>query len=239
MGPSCRDPSRVWPSQLQLIHLLWVLAQTSRIRIWVRWGKNTWPAGWCLKNCCFILFLFSHYFLFHSFWESVWIYYYFLPVTGNYCRSPVRSLVLRIEADDPAQSLCSRKQKSLLTELFLSEQDFTVTTGGADTHLFSTCLHCVLLCVQSVMPSSQDESIKDKPRPLSTISRQQRNKTHITRTASGTLTGAHTSPVQPQVNTHLSCNIMVNLCFYWFRFWGRSFISLWTGSGPGPRGNTL
>ncbi|TDG95932.1 hypothetical protein EPR50_G00243760 [Perca flavescens] len=36
----------------------------------------------------------------------------------------------------------------------------------------------------SVMPSSQEESIKDKPRPLSSISRQQRSKTHITRTAS-------------------------------------------------------
>lgn len=36
----------------------------------------------------------------------------------------------------------------------------------------------------SVMPSSQDDTIKDKPRPLSSISRQQRSKTHITRTAS-------------------------------------------------------
>ncbi|XP_070704875.1 serine/threonine-protein kinase MRCK beta [Pempheris klunzingeri] len=36
----------------------------------------------------------------------------------------------------------------------------------------------------SVMHSSQDESVKDKPRPLSSISRQQRSKTHITRTAS-------------------------------------------------------
>ncbi|XP_073348672.1 serine/threonine-protein kinase MRCK beta isoform X5 [Pagrus major] len=36
----------------------------------------------------------------------------------------------------------------------------------------------------SVMPSSQDDSIKEKPRPLSSISRQQRSKTHITRTAS-------------------------------------------------------
>ncbi|XP_075993387.1 serine/threonine-protein kinase MRCK beta isoform X1 [Genypterus blacodes] len=36
----------------------------------------------------------------------------------------------------------------------------------------------------SVMASSQDDSIRDKPRPLSTISRQQRSKTHITRTAS-------------------------------------------------------
>ncbi|XP_008297136.1 serine/threonine-protein kinase MRCK beta isoform X2 [Stegastes partitus] len=36
----------------------------------------------------------------------------------------------------------------------------------------------------SVLPSSQDDSIKDKPRPLSSISRQQRSKTHITRTAS-------------------------------------------------------
>uniref|UniRef100_A0A3P8Q6R2 non-specific serine/threonine protein kinase n=1 Tax=Astatotilapia calliptera TaxID=8154 RepID=A0A3P8Q6R2_ASTCA len=37
----------------------------------------------------------------------------------------------------------------------------------------------------SVLPSSQDDCIKDKPRPLSSISRQQRSKTHITRTASG------------------------------------------------------
>uniref|UniRef100_H2UXC9 non-specific serine/threonine protein kinase n=1 Tax=Takifugu rubripes TaxID=31033 RepID=H2UXC9_TAKRU len=36
----------------------------------------------------------------------------------------------------------------------------------------------------SVMPSSQDDSGKDRPRPLSSISRQQRSKTHITRTAS-------------------------------------------------------
>uniref|UniRef100_A0A672RG50 non-specific serine/threonine protein kinase n=1 Tax=Sinocyclocheilus grahami TaxID=75366 RepID=A0A672RG50_SINGR len=36
-----------------------------------------------------------------------------------------------------------------------------------------------------VMPSSQDDLSKDKPRPLSSISRQQRSKTHITRTASG------------------------------------------------------
>ncbi|XP_059354882.1 serine/threonine-protein kinase MRCK beta-like isoform X3 [Carassius carassius] len=37
----------------------------------------------------------------------------------------------------------------------------------------------------SVMPSSQDDLSKDKPRPLSSISRQQRSKSHITRTASG------------------------------------------------------
>ncbi|XP_068565294.1 serine/threonine-protein kinase MRCK beta isoform X1 [Cebidichthys violaceus] len=36
----------------------------------------------------------------------------------------------------------------------------------------------------SVMHSSQDDPVKDKPRPLSSISRQQRSKTHITRTAS-------------------------------------------------------
>ncbi|KAL7387747.1 hypothetical protein ABVT39_000236 [Epinephelus coioides] len=42
----------------------------------------------------------------------------------------------------------------------------------------------------SVMPSSQDDSVKDKPRPLSTISRQQRSKTHITRTASDFVGGA-------------------------------------------------
>ncbi|XP_029610997.1 serine/threonine-protein kinase MRCK beta isoform X4 [Salmo trutta] len=38
---------------------------------------------------------------------------------------------------------------------------------------------------RSVMHSSQDDPAKDKPRPLSSISRQQRSKTHITRTASG------------------------------------------------------
>ncbi|XP_058234692.1 serine/threonine-protein kinase MRCK beta isoform X3 [Hemibagrus wyckioides] len=38
---------------------------------------------------------------------------------------------------------------------------------------------------RSVMPSSQDDLTKDKPRPLSSISRQTRSKTHITRTASG------------------------------------------------------
>ncbi|XP_060908749.1 serine/threonine-protein kinase MRCK beta isoform X4 [Labrus mixtus] len=37
---------------------------------------------------------------------------------------------------------------------------------------------------RSVMHSSQEDSIKDKPRPLSSISRQQRSKSHITRTAS-------------------------------------------------------
>ncbi|KAL6095423.1 cdc42bpb [Pungitius sinensis] len=36
----------------------------------------------------------------------------------------------------------------------------------------------------SVMPPSQEDPVKDKPRPLSSISRQQRSKTHITRTAS-------------------------------------------------------
>ncbi|XP_069371018.1 serine/threonine-protein kinase MRCK beta isoform X3 [Paralichthys olivaceus] len=45
---------------------------------------------------------------------------------------------------------------------------------------------------RSVMPSSQDDSVKDKPRPLSSISRQHRSKTHITRTASGTHTLTHT-----------------------------------------------
>ncbi|XP_061602851.1 serine/threonine-protein kinase MRCK beta isoform X3 [Cololabis saira] len=37
---------------------------------------------------------------------------------------------------------------------------------------------------RSVMPSSQDDAIRDKPRPLSSISRQQRSKSNITRTAS-------------------------------------------------------
>uniref|UniRef100_A0A4W6EJC7 non-specific serine/threonine protein kinase n=1 Tax=Lates calcarifer TaxID=8187 RepID=A0A4W6EJC7_LATCA len=52
----------------------------------------------------------------------------------------------------------------------------------------------------SVMPSSQDDSVRDKPRPLSSISRQQRSKTHITRTASGKLTCTSTSG-----HTHLKC----------------------------------
>ncbi|XP_018542354.1 serine/threonine-protein kinase MRCK beta isoform X4 [Lates calcarifer] len=47
----------------------------------------------------------------------------------------------------------------------------------------------------SVMPSSQDDSVRDKPRPLSSISRQQRSKTHITRTASDFGGGA--SPRDP------------------------------------------
>ncbi|KAI1895402.1 hypothetical protein AGOR_G00105920 [Albula goreensis] len=38
---------------------------------------------------------------------------------------------------------------------------------------------------RSVLPSSQDESVKERPRPVSSISRQQRSKTYITRTASG------------------------------------------------------
>uniref|UniRef100_A0A8C8GMA8 non-specific serine/threonine protein kinase n=1 Tax=Oncorhynchus tshawytscha TaxID=74940 RepID=A0A8C8GMA8_ONCTS len=38
---------------------------------------------------------------------------------------------------------------------------------------------------RSVMHSSQDDPAKDKPRPLSSISRQQRSMSHITRTASG------------------------------------------------------
>ncbi|XP_035270219.1 serine/threonine-protein kinase MRCK beta isoform X4 [Anguilla rostrata] len=37
----------------------------------------------------------------------------------------------------------------------------------------------------SVLPSSQDESVKERPRPVSSISRQQRSKSYITRTASG------------------------------------------------------
>ncbi|XP_050927499.1 serine/threonine-protein kinase MRCK beta isoform X2 [Lates calcarifer] len=48
---------------------------------------------------------------------------------------------------------------------------------------------------RSVMPSSQDDSVRDKPRPLSSISRQQRSKTHITRTASDFGGGA--SPRDP------------------------------------------
>ncbi|XP_005753400.1 serine/threonine-protein kinase MRCK beta isoform X2 [Pundamilia nyererei] len=47
----------------------------------------------------------------------------------------------------------------------------------------------------SVLPSSQDDCIKDKPRPLSSISRQQRSKTHITRTASDFGGGASTRSI--------------------------------------------
>ncbi|XP_014902111.1 serine/threonine-protein kinase MRCK beta [Poecilia latipinna] len=44
----------------------------------------------------------------------------------------------------------------------------------------------------SVMPSGQDDPIRDKPRPLSSISRQHRSKSHITRTASDFSSGAST-----------------------------------------------
>ncbi|XP_047243926.1 serine/threonine-protein kinase MRCK beta isoform X3 [Girardinichthys multiradiatus] len=44
----------------------------------------------------------------------------------------------------------------------------------------------------SVMPSSQDDPIRDKPRPLSSISRQHRSKSYITRTASDFSGGAST-----------------------------------------------
>ncbi|KAM4529359.1 serine/threonine-protein kinase MRCK beta isoform 6-T6 [Fundulus diaphanus] len=43
-----------------------------------------------------------------------------------------------------------------------------------------------------VMHSSQDDPIRDKPRPLSSISRQHRSKSHITRTASDFSGGAST-----------------------------------------------
>uniref|UniRef100_A0A667ZGB1 non-specific serine/threonine protein kinase n=1 Tax=Myripristis murdjan TaxID=586833 RepID=A0A667ZGB1_9TELE len=60
----------------------------------------------------------------------------------------------------------------------------------------------------SVMPSSQDDSAKDKPRPLSSISRQQKSKTHITRTASG---GSSRSVSEPEQDldrevTHQCCH---------------------------------
>ncbi|XP_035986469.1 serine/threonine-protein kinase MRCK beta isoform X2 [Fundulus heteroclitus] len=45
---------------------------------------------------------------------------------------------------------------------------------------------------RGVMPSSQDDPIRDKPRPLSSISRQHRSKSHITRTASDFSGGAST-----------------------------------------------
>ncbi|KAM4529357.1 serine/threonine-protein kinase MRCK beta isoform 4-T4 [Fundulus diaphanus] len=45
---------------------------------------------------------------------------------------------------------------------------------------------------RGVMHSSQDDPIRDKPRPLSSISRQHRSKSHITRTASDFSGGAST-----------------------------------------------
>lgn len=54
---------------------------------------------------------------------------------------------------------------------------------------------CVCVYEQSVLPSSHDDSVKDRPRPLSSISRQQRSKTHITRTASGTHLLLNASPL--------------------------------------------
>ncbi|KAL0963165.1 hypothetical protein UPYG_G00350570 [Umbra pygmaea] len=68
---------------------------------------------------------------------------------------------------------------------------------GSFTSSTSSLLHCSLPQLssssspstsslgRSVMHSSQDDPTRDKPRPLSSISRQQRSKTHITRTASG------------------------------------------------------
>ncbi|XP_074540833.1 serine/threonine-protein kinase MRCK beta isoform X6 [Halichoeres trimaculatus] len=50
----------------------------------------------------------------------------------------------------------------------------------------------------SVIPSSQEESIKDKPRPLSSISRQQRSKSYITRTASDFGGGASSRSISDQ-----------------------------------------
>ena len=49
----------------------------------------------------------------------------------------------------------------------------------------SHCVAYICVSLQSVIAASHDDSVKDKPRPLSSISRQQRSKTHITRTASG------------------------------------------------------
>ncbi|XP_056872761.1 serine/threonine-protein kinase MRCK beta isoform X3 [Takifugu flavidus] len=63
-------------------------------------------------------------------------------------------------------SSCSSSQQSLLQPSSSSSSPSTSSVG------------------RSVMPSSQDDSGKDRPRPLSSISRQQRSKTHITRTAS-------------------------------------------------------
>ncbi|XP_059212054.1 serine/threonine-protein kinase MRCK beta isoform X1 [Centropristis striata] len=65
-----------------------------------------------------------------------------------------------------ASSCSSSSQQSLLQPSSSSSSPSTSSLG------------------RSVLPSSQDDSVKDKPRPLSSISRQQRSKTHITRTAS-------------------------------------------------------
>ncbi|XP_077949996.1 serine/threonine-protein kinase MRCK beta isoform X2 [Gasterosteus aculeatus] len=64
-------------------------------------------------------------------------------------------------------SSCSSSQQSLLQPSSSSSSSPSTSSLG-----------------MSVMPSSQDDPVKDKPRPLSSISRQQRSKTHITRTAS-------------------------------------------------------
>ncbi|KAM8831691.1 serine/threonine-protein kinase MRCK beta isoform 2-T2 [Spinachia spinachia] len=64
-------------------------------------------------------------------------------------------------------SSCSSSQQSLLQPSSSSSSSPSTSSLG-----------------MSVMPSCQDDPVKDKPRPLSSISRQQRSKTHITRTAS-------------------------------------------------------
>ncbi|XP_037305108.2 serine/threonine-protein kinase MRCK beta isoform X2 [Pungitius pungitius] len=64
-------------------------------------------------------------------------------------------------------SSCSSSQQSLLQPSSSSSSSPSTSSLG-----------------MSVMPPSQEDPVKDKPRPLSSISRQQRSKTHITRTAS-------------------------------------------------------
>ncbi|XP_058468749.1 serine/threonine-protein kinase MRCK beta isoform X3 [Solea solea] len=63
-----------------------------------------------------------------------------------------------------------QKESSSSSQLSLLQPSSSSSSSSSLTH-------------QSVM-MSQDDSVKDKPRPLSSISRQQRSKTQITRTAS-------------------------------------------------------
>lgn len=83
-----------------------------------------------------------------------------------------------------------------------------------DCGVLYMCVWLLVPLLQSVMPSSQDDLTKDKPRPLSSISRQQRSKTHITRTASG---GCRSLNTHRQADTALKLPVWMLEMFTLFK----------------------
>ncbi|XP_049613685.1 serine/threonine-protein kinase MRCK beta isoform X1 [Syngnathus scovelli] len=66
---------------------------------------------------------------------------------------------------------------------------------------------------RGVVSSSQEDAVKDKPRPLSSISRHQRSKTHMTRTASDFGGGASSSGAQePEPDSEREVTPTVESC---------------------------